>query len=119
MLCVLRYQGTSLGEATVSDGHQEHEDDPPSLERAVLPPTPSGTTAKGPQAALPPNIRSITAQPDKLLNSSGAGPAPPPTPSGTTAEVVLPPKGPVLPPCLHAAYPGRGPCTHFAPLLPL
>ena len=50
MLCVLRYQGTNLEEATVQDGRREKEEKLPSLERAVLPPTtryfrPGGTTA--------------------------------------------------------------------------
>ena len=67
MLYVLRYQGTSLGEAMVQDGHQEHGEHLPSPERAVLPPTPTGTTAKPVQAVLPSNIRSTAAQPNKLL----------------------------------------------------
>ena len=43
MLCVFRYQGTNLEEATVRDGHQEHEEDPLAPERVVFPPA-SGTT---------------------------------------------------------------------------
>ena len=73
MLCVLRYQGTSLEEATVRDGHQEHEQDPHPLGRAALPPL-SGTTAETLQAVLPPGSRSTTAQPDKSLCLHNPGP---------------------------------------------
>ena len=66
MLCVLRYQGTNLEEATVQDGRREQEEKLPSLVRAVLPPTTSGTAAEPNQAALPLYIRPPTAEPDKL-----------------------------------------------------
>ena len=67
MLCVFRYQGTSLEEATVQDGRREQEEKLPSLERAVLLPTLSGAAAKPSQAALPPYIRHSSTEPDKLL----------------------------------------------------
>ena len=67
MLCVLRYQGTNLEEATVQDGRRGQEEKLPSLERAVLPPTPSGTAAEPSQAALLPYIRPSSAEPDKLM----------------------------------------------------
>ena len=53
---------------TIREGSMEEkeEENLAAPERAVLPPTPSGTTAKDTQAALPPSIRPTTAQPDKL-----------------------------------------------------
>ena len=67
MLCVIRYQGTNQEEATVQDGRREQAEKFPSLERAVLPPTPSGTAAEPSQAALPLYIRPPSAEPDKLM----------------------------------------------------
>lgn len=64
MLCVLMYQGTNLREATVQEGHREHEEDLPNPERAILPPRSSCTTAGSIQAALPPEIHPSTSKPN-------------------------------------------------------
>ena len=62
---------------------EKEEENLAAPERAVLPPTPSGTTAEATQAALPPGIRPTTA---------------------CAPQAVLPPEGPVLPPCLCTVY---------------
>ena len=79
MLCMLRYQGTNLEEATAQDGHQEQEEELQSPEWAVLPLKPSGTTAEPSQAVLPLVIRPTSAEPDKLEESNGARTVLPPS----------------------------------------
>ena len=54
---------------TVREGSMEEkeEENLAAPERAVLPPTPRGTTVEATKAALPPDIGPSSAEPDKLL----------------------------------------------------